>query len=65
MDLPRSGRPPKLTKNKRKILLQAIRNRTTRKSNRQSLAELAKGRKISRMTLWRLLRSVQRRDSKK
>ena len=65
VDLPRSGRPPKLTMKERKALLRVVRDRTTRKGHRHSLAHLAEMYDVSRMTLWRLLRSVQRRDSRK
>jgi transposase len=63
-DSPRSGRPLRLTMKQRKTLLRAVRTRTTRKRHRHSLADLAEMYDISRMTLWRLLCSIQRRDPK-
>ncbi len=64
-DFARSGRPPRLTMKERKALLRMVRDRTTQKRHRHSLADLAEMYDISRMTLWRLLRSVRRRDPKK
>ena len=64
-DAPRPGRPHKLTASERKAVFRKVRSRNRRQRGKPSLAQLAEMYDISRMTLWRLLRSVQRRDPKK